>query len=196
VVVYSSVNRWMYRFCTDEGTGFVLASSPRAQHFETRRCSPRRSAASTSSGPSPDRFRPSLGRLRLSPGWPPPPVGSARLPVMSGRPPPSPARAGCWCCPAHPKLPAALAGLKFFCFQVKFAWIWVKFDYVTLNWTKIWLNLIILWWLCPSRRRDDLCIVVMTMYCFDDDVLLDCCDEYGLSWPMLKLVLLFAKYIL
>jgi hypothetical protein len=26
-----------------------------------------------------------------------------------------------------------------------------------------------------------LCIVVMTMYCFDDDVLLDCCDEYGLS---------------
>jgi hypothetical protein len=44
--------------------------------------------------------------------------------------------------------------------------------------------------------RDDLCIVVMTMYCFDDYVLLDCCDEYGLSWPMSKLILLFAKYIL
>jgi hypothetical protein len=44
--------------------------------------------------------------------------------------------------------------------------------------------------------HDDLCIVVMTMYCFDDYVLLNCCDEKGLSWPMSKLVLLFAEYIM
>jgi hypothetical protein len=46
-------------------------------------------------------------------------------------------------------------------------------------------------WCC-----NDLCIVVMTMYCFDDYVLLDYCDEYGLLWPMSKLVLLFSEYIL
>jgi hypothetical protein len=34
--------------------------------------------------------------------------------------------------------------------------------------------------LTTTRRRDDLCIVVMTMYCFDEYVLPDCCDEYGL----------------
>jgi hypothetical protein len=45
-------------------------------------------------------------------------------------------------------------------------------------------------------RCNDLCIVVMTMYCFDDYVLLDYCDEYGLLWPMSKLVLLFSEYIL
>jgi hypothetical protein len=62
--------------------------------------------------------------------------------------PPLPlARAGCQRCPAHPShrpsLPAFAAhphrpeGL--FCLWVKFAWIWVQFDFVTFSLSEIWL---------------------------------------------------------